>query len=59
MNYNAAGAHRQGTPATFPGKPTGKAGKQLAAMQDAEDSSSSEEGSSQSSNAADNSGAES
>ena len=47
MNYNAAGAHRQGEPARFPGKPTGKASKQLAAMsQDAtnDSSSSSEEG---------------
>ena len=41
MNYNAAGAHRQGTPARFPGKPTGKAGRQLAIMsEDTEDSSS-------------------
>ena len=43
MNYNAAGAHHQGTPARFPGKPTGKTGRQLAAMsQDANDSSSSD-----------------
>ena len=42
MNYNAAGAHRQGTRATFPGKPTGKAGRQLAMMsQDSTDDSSS------------------
>ena len=42
MNYNAAGAHRQGTRAKFPGKPTGKAGRQLAMMSqdDTEDSSS-------------------
>ena len=49
MNYNAAGAHRQGEPARFPGKPTGKAGAQLAAMSqdgtnDSSSSSSSEEG---------------
>ena len=46
LNYNAAGAHRQGELARFPGKPTGKAGKQLAAMsQDTTSSSrSSEEG---------------
>ena len=49
MNYNAAGAHRQGEPARFPGKPTGKMGKQLAAMSqdatnDSSSSSSSEEG---------------
>ena len=48
MNYNAAGAHRQGEPARFPGKPTGKAGAQLAVMsQDGTNdssSSSSEEG---------------
>ena len=49
MNYNAAGAHRQGELARFPGKPTGKAGAQLAAMSqdgtnDSSSSSSSEEG---------------
>ena len=49
MNYNAAGAHKQGEPARFPGKPTGKAGAQLAVMSqdgdnDSSSSSSSEEG---------------
>ena len=47
LNYNAAGAHRQGEPARFPGKPTGKAGKQLAAMsQDTTNDSSSSSSSS-------------
>ena len=50
LNYNAAGAHgRQGEPARFPGKPTGKAGKQLKVMSqdatnDSTDSNSAEEG---------------